>query len=176
METDTALIIDIVFWVIAVCTIVSAIAVVVLKDVFRSALFLVVTFFGIAGMFLLLRAEFLAMVQILLYVGAISVLILFAVVLTRDVEQGSPFNSYLVPVLFVSGLILAGVIFVITNTDWNVSSADMTREQMTAIFSETSVLGNIAGLLITKYVLAFEAVSVVLLGAVIGALALVRRR
>ena len=79
MESDTALIIDIVFWIIAICTIVSAIAVVALKDVFRSALFLVVTFVGVAGMFLLLRAEFLAMVQILLYVGAIAVLILFAV-------------------------------------------------------------------------------------------------
>ena len=92
MESDTVLIIDIVFWIIAISTILSAIAVVLLKDVFRSALFLVVTFIGIAGMFLLLRAEFLAMVQILLYVGAIAVLILFAVVLTRDVEQGSPFN------------------------------------------------------------------------------------
>ena len=127
-------------------------------------------------MFLLLRAEFLAMVQILLYVGAIAVLILFAVVLTRDVEQGSPFNRYLVPVLFISGLMLAGVIFVITNTDWTVTSGDISSEQMTTAFAETSILGNIAELLITKYVLAFEAVSVVLLGAVIGALALVRRR
>ena len=176
MENDTALIIDIVFWIIAVCTIVSAIAVVALKDVFRAALFLVVTFIGIAGMFLLLRAEFLAMVQILLYVGAIAVLILFAVVLTRDVEQGSPFNRYLIPVLVISGLILAGVIFVITNTNWNVNSTDLTSEQITAAFVETSVLGNIAELLMRKYVLAFEAVSVVLLGAVIGALALVRRR
>ena len=116
------------------------------------------------------------MVQILLYVGAIAVLILFAVVLTRDVEQGSPFNRYVIPVLVISGLILAGVIFVITNTEWNVNSADVTSEQMTATFVETSVLGNIAELLIRNYVLAFEAVSVVLLGAVIGALALVRRR
>ena len=76
----------------------------------------------------------------------------------------------------VIGEILAGVIFVITNTEWNVNSADVTSEQMTATFVETSVLGNIAELLIRSYVLAFEAVSVVLLGAVIGALALVRRR
>ncbi|MBR61745.1 MAG: hypothetical protein CL904_03680 [Dehalococcoidia bacterium] len=176
MENDTSLIIDIVFWIIAVSTIVSAIAVVALKDVFRSALFLVVTFIGIAGMFLLLRAEFLAMVQILLYVGAIAVLILFAVVLTRDVEQGSPFNRYLIPVLVISGLILAGVIFVITNTNWNVNSNNITSEQMTAAFVETSILGNIAELLIKKYVLAFEVVSVVLLSAVIGSLALVRKR
>ena len=71
---------------------------------------------------------------------------------------------------------LAGVIFVITNTDWTVTSGDISSEQMTAAFAETSILGNIAELLIKKYVLAFEAVSVVLLGAVIGALALVRRR
>tara|TARA_Y100001936_G_C15907459_1_gene576686 strand:- start:78 stop:608 length:531 start_codon:yes stop_codon:yes gene_type:complete len=176
MENDTSLIIDIVFWIIAVSTIVSAIAVVALKDVFRSALFLVVTFIGIAGMFLLLRAEFIAMVQILLYVGAIAVLILFAVVLTRDVEQGSPFNRYLIPVLLISGLILAGVIFVITNTNWNVNSNNITSEQMTAAFVETSILGNIAELLIKKYVLAFEVVSVVLVSAVIGSLALVRKR
>lgn len=176
MEIDTALIIDIVFWIIAACTIISAIAVVFLRDVFRSALFLVVTFIGVAGMFLLLRAEFLAMVQILLYVGAIAVLILFAVVLTRDVEQGSPFNSYIIPALAISGLILAGVIFVIINTGWNVTSAEIGSEKLTSAFSETSIVGNIAELLIKKYVLAFEAVSVVLLGAVIGALALVRRR
>ena len=176
MENDTSLIIDIVFWIIVVSTIVSAIAVVALKDVFRSALFLVVTFIGIAGMFLLLRAEFIAMVQILLYVGAIAVLILFAVVLTRDVEQGSPFNRYLIPVLLISGLILAGVIFVITNTNWNVNSNNITSEQMTAAFVETSILGNIAELLIKKYVLAFEVVSVVLVSAVIGSLALVRKR
>ncbi|PZC43347.1 MAG: NADH-quinone oxidoreductase subunit J [Chloroflexi bacterium] len=176
METDTAFIIDVVFWIIAVCTIFSAIAVVFLRDVFRSALFLVVTFIGVAGMFLLLRAEFLAMVQILLYVGAIAVLILFAVVLTRDVEQGSPFNGYIAPALVISGLILAGVIFVIINTDWNMTSGEIGSEELTFAFSETNIVGNIAELLIKKYVLAFEAVSIVLLGAVIGALAIVRRR
>ena len=75
--TEGALITEIVFWVMALSTVVSAIAVVQIRDLFRSALFLIVTFLGVAGMFILLRAEFLAGVQLMIYVGAISVLIIF---------------------------------------------------------------------------------------------------
>ena len=77
--TESALATDIAFWVIAVSVIISAVAVVHMRDVFRAALFLVVVFLGTAGLFVLLRAEFLAVVQVIVYVGAISVLILFAI-------------------------------------------------------------------------------------------------
>ncbi len=180
--TESTLIVDIVFWAIAVSSIVAAVAVVVLKDVFRAALFLVVTLLGVAGMFILMRAEFLAVVQVLIYIGAISVLIIFAVVTTRDIEQGSPFNALRTPVLVVVGLLGAGVAFVVYNTDWSlIDTAAATgvvttaaAEEMAAVFENT--VPTIAGLLITDYVLAFEVASVVLLAAVIGALALLRKR
>ena len=77
---------EIAFWVLTLCTLISAIAVVQIKDLFRAALFLIVTLLGVAGLFILLRAEFLAGVQLMIYVGAISVLIIFAILMTRDVE------------------------------------------------------------------------------------------
>ena len=71
MTQESALVFDIAFWIIAGSTVIAAIAVVQLKDLFRAAMLLGVSFFGVAVMFILLRAEFLAMVQILVYVGAI---------------------------------------------------------------------------------------------------------
>ena len=180
--TEASLIVDIVFWAIAAGTVVAALAVVMLRDVFRAALFLVVALLGTAGLFVLMRAEFLAVVQVLIYVGAISVLIIFAVVTTRDMEQGSPFNSLKFPVLIVAALLLAAVAFVIFSTDWNVTDAALASGQVPAAAADEiarvydNTVPGIAGLLISDYVLAFEVASVVLLAAVVGALALIRRR
>ena len=192
--TEAALITDIAFWVIAVSSIVAAIAVVQLRDLFRAALFLAVSFFGVAGLFVLLRAEFLAIVQVLIYVGAISVLIVFAVLMTRDVEQGNPSNRLRIPAGILALLFLAVTIFVAVSTDWNLledvipepGSADIaasaggkalaseTAARVEAVFENT--IPNIAELLLQDFVLAFEVASVLLLAAVIGALALVRER
>lgn len=180
--TESTLIVDIVFWTIAVSTIVAAFAVVQLRDLFRSALFLIVAFLGVAGMFILLRAEFLAMVQILIYVGAISVLIIFAIFMTRDVEEGSPGNTLRLPMGIAAVLFGAVAIFVVTGTDWNTLDAAIaagtfsvsTVNEVTTVFSNT--VPWIGQLLLQDYVLAFEVASVVLLAAVIGALALIRER
>ena len=118
--TESALITDVAFWVIAVSTVVAALAVVQLKDVFRAALFLVVCFLGVAGMFVLLRAEFLAIVQVLIYVGAISVLIIFAILMTRDVEQGNPSNRLRIPAALLALLFLAATASVALGTDWDI--------------------------------------------------------
>ena len=72
--TEGVLITEIIFWVMALSTVVSAIAVVQIRDLFRSALFLIVTFLGVAGMFILLRAEFLAGVQLMIYVILIQIM------------------------------------------------------------------------------------------------------
>jgi len=180
--TEDSLIIDIVFWVIAISTIVAALAVVHLKDLFRAALFLVVAFLGAAGLFVLLRAEFIAVVQVLIYVGAISVLIIFAILTTREIEQGNPFNRLRLPAFVLTGMFLAGVLFAVFTTEWNIldkAIADGTFDVGTAtaignIFADT--VPRIAGLLMQEYVLAFEVASVVLLAAIIGALTLMRER
>ena len=179
---EASLITDVVFWVIAVSTIVAAIAVVQLRDLFRAALFLIVAFLGVAGLFVLLRAEFLAAVQVLIYVGAISVLIIFAILMTKDVEEGSPYNRGRVPLGIVAALFAAVAIFVAVGTDWNLLDpaiadgrlSDGVVDQIGKVFGDT--IPHIGRLLIREFVLAFEIASVVLLAAIIGALALVRER
>ena len=178
--TEDSLFIDIVFWVIAVSSIVSAIAVVQSKDLFRAAMFLIVSFIGVAGLFVLLRAEFLAAVQVVIYVGAISVLMLFAILMTRDVEAGSPSNRKVVPVAIVAALFGAVAVFVAVDTDWNELETALGPGGVAAgltgdvgdVFSNTVPV--VARLLIRDFVLAFEVASVLLLAAIIGALALVR--
>ena len=181
--TEGTLLIDIVFWAIAVSSIVAAVAVVQLRDVFRAALFLIVSFIGVAGMFILLRAEFLAAVQVLIYVGAISVLIIFAILMTRDVEAGSPSNYLSVPAGILAALFGAVAIFVAVSTNWNLletaidqlaPGAGQVENETIGVFS--NAIPSIARLLVRDFVLAFETASVLLLAAVIGALALIRER
>lgn len=180
--TEAALFTDIIFWVIAVSSIVAAIAVVQLRDVFRAALFLIMSFIGVAGMFILMRAEFLAAVQILIYVGAISVLLIFAILMTADVEEGSPANMMRIPVGIVAALFGGIAIFIAVSTDWNLLDTALdtgvisgaAADKVVEVFSNT--IPWIARLLIRDFVLAFEIASVLLLAAVIGALAIVRER
>lgn len=178
--TEGTLVVDIVFWITAVSTIIAAIAVVQMKDLFRAALFLIVSFFGVAAIFVLLRAEFLAVVQVLIYVGAISVLILFAVLMTRDVEEGSPSSGLRFPAGVLAIAFGAAAIFVAVSTDWNLlkTATDAGSFGAGTVAEIGNVFGNtvpvIARLLIRDFVLAFEIAGVLLLAAVIGAMALVR--
>jgi len=192
--TEAAFITDVGFWVIAISTIVATVAVVQLKDVFRAALFLVVSFLGVAGMLVLLRAEFLAVVQVLIYVGAISVLILFAILMTRDVKHGNPTNGLWLPVGMSALMFLLVAIFAVLNTEWSlieqvnpmVESNDSGPVTVGGALSLDTVTGinriysntipTIADLLLRDFILAFEIASVLLLAAVVGALALVRER
>jgi NADH-quinone oxidoreductase subunit J len=74
---------QVIFIILSAVALIGAVGVVTNRNLFRSALFLVLSFIGVAGFYVLLEAEFLAMVQILVYVGAISILIIFAVMLSR---------------------------------------------------------------------------------------------
>ena len=85
---------DLVFYLLAAIALVASIAVIMVRDIFRAALCLIVLFMSVAGFFLLLHADFLAIVQVLIYVGAISILIIVAIMLTRDARQGLPLNNY----------------------------------------------------------------------------------
>ena len=81
---------DVVFWFLAIAAIGAALGVVLVRDLFRAALLLIVVFIAVAGFFVLLNAEFLAVVQVLIYAGAISILIIFAVMLTPGRSAGEP--------------------------------------------------------------------------------------
>ena len=177
-DTEASLLVNIIFWVIAASSIIAALAVVVLRDLFRAALFLIVSFLGVAGMFVLLRAEFLAVVQVLVYVGAISVLIIFAILMTRDVEEGSPSNRFRLPMAIFSVLFAAVAIYVAVSTNWNTLESAIAAGTITNRIGEvySNTIPWIGRLLLRDFVLAFEVASVVLLAALIGALALIRER
>ena len=185
---------DVVFWLLSVAAIAAALGVVLVRDLFRAALLLVGVFVAVAGFFVLLNAEFLAVVQVLIYAGAISVLIIFAVMLTRDVQRGNLPNRLQIPAALFAALLLASLVTVAVDTKWEFlpeerqSTVDIVQtgavvnldeETLTAAGvapEDTEQVENagLADLLIGKFVLPFEAVSVLLLAALIGALALVR--
>ena len=145
----------------------SAVMVVSIKNIFHSALFLVLCFFSVAGIYILLEAEFLAAVQILIYVGAITILMIFAIMLTHRMYSAKikQSNEQVVPGLIIVGALLVATIFALGGTAWKLSFE-------TPPVQSTVGIGR---LLLTKYVLPFEIVSVVLLTALIGAVIIARR-
>ncbi len=159
---------DIAFWVLAVVSVGAALAVVLLHDIFRAALFLVLCFFTVAGIYITLSADFLAGAQVLIYVGAIGVLILFAIMLTRESRRGSPSGRLRLPALLVGLLFLVTMVFVVVSTDWHVTAELPTEPTTTAIAQ--SIFGE------DGFVLAFEIAAALLLAAVIGAIVLVREK
>ena len=154
------------FWILAAVTVGSALCIILLRDVFRAALFMVLCFVTIAGIFVTLRADFLAAVQILIYGGAISIIIIFAIMLTHDTRRGSPAGRLRFSAVLAAGLLLLTFIGVVTMTQWPLSTEPPLEETTTII----------AGTLFTQFVLPFEVASVLLLAAIIGAIVLVREK
>ena len=164
---------NVAFWVLSTVSVVCALGVVLLRDLFRSALLLIGVFLAVAGLFVLLSAEFLAVAQVLIYVGAISILVIFAIMLTRDVQHGNMPNRLHPTAVVVCSVLLVVFISTFLRTEWDLLPAvlPMGLEQVL-----TNTPNWLAMLLLREYVLPFEAVSVLLLAAVIGALALVREK
>jgi NADH:ubiquinone oxidoreductase subunit 6 (subunit J) len=160
--------ISIAFWILAAIGVMAALAVVLLRDVFRAALSLVLCFLTVAGIYITLSADFLAAVQILIYVGAISVLIILAIMLTREVQRGSPSNKLQIPAFIVAILFLGGVVFAMLNTPWAVSSTPPLEPTTPAI----------AGLLFGEggFILPVEIAPLLILAAILGAIVLVREK
>jgi len=132
-----------------------------------SVFALLVTFFGVAGLYVFLEADFLAAVQLLIYVGGVLVLLLFGVMLTgRIVDVRISHGSANRIVGGIAALSMAGILaFVILTTTWNTVGAHTISDTVTTI-------GN---LLMTKWLLPFEIASILLLAALIGAAMLARR-
>ena len=159
---------DIAFWVLAIVTVGAALAVVLFRDIFRAALFLILCFLSVAGIYVILSADFLAAVQILIYVGAISVLIILAIMLTREVQQGSPSNKLRIPALLMAILFLGVVGFALINTPWQVSTV-APLEPTTAALA-VKLFGE------SGFILVVEMAAVLLLVAILGAIVLVREK
>jgi len=161
---------DIVFFVFALITIVSAFVVVFSRNIMYAAFSLLFTFFGVAGLYAMLHADFLAVTQVLIYVGGILVLLLFGVMLTNkvisvDIKTGTLQTG---PALIVTA-ILAGTLAGLFYSTWR--TAPVTASQVQGTTTKT-----IGEMLMTSYLLPFEIASVVLLVALIGATFMARKK
>ncbi len=164
---------EVVFWALAAVTIGGALLVVVQRNMFRASLSLIVSFLGVAGIFAQQNAEFLAVAQVMIYVGAVSILVVFAVMFTRDVPHASRATNLQPLAIISAALILSGLVWAIVQAEWQVLPEALPGPLEAVLVNTPAELGL---LLLSDYVLAFEAVGVLLLAAVVGALALVRER
>ena len=160
---DQGILMYIAFFALAGLTLLAALAVVALKNLFRSALALVVAFIGVAGIYFLLQAEFLAVVQILIYVGAITVLIIFAIMLTRRLMEQHlvQFTGKWWVAAPLAFALFAMIALVAYSTTW------LLRPREALPSDAVAALGT---RLMTTYLLPFEIASVLLLVALVGAI------
>jgi NAD(P)H-quinone oxidoreductase subunit 6 len=162
MDISTA-----VFYLIAIITVGSAAVVAFSRNIIYSAFSLLGTFAGVAGLYVFLGADFVAGVQLLIYVGGILVLILFAVMLTHRITDVEITNRAAgrVPGLLIVGVFLVILIQTIRETPW-VRVKEVAHQPTTA---------KIGDLFLENYLLPFELASLVLLAAMIGAVVLSRK-
>lgn len=159
------------FWVLSAITVASSLLVLVARNLMHALVFLVLAFLGMAGLFVTLSADFIAVAQILIYAGSISVLMVFAVMLTPLASRDNGNSLYVIPAT-LGGLGIAALVgFVALDTDW----PERTGAALAATDWE-STAGTIGDLLLNRYVLAFEVASVLLLIALLGAILLVQER
>lgn len=157
---------EITFWFIAGLTIVSAVMVVYGKKLLNSAIALLFTLFGVAGLYIFLWADFLAAVQVVVYIGGILILIIFGIMLTNrittvHISQSSVQRGY-------GGIVVVGLMgflgWMIVRTPW-LQEHSVEPDQTVA---------TIGKLILTDYLMPFEVASILLLGALIGAATLSR--
>jgi len=151
------------FWILSAVTLVAAGGVMVSRNLLHAVLFLILTFVGVAGFFVLLSADFIAMAQVIIYVGAIAVLVLFAILLTPRASRDNGETKMLLPGVLLSVCLAAVFLFVIQDATWSEAAAD-----------PGIGAGQLGEALLTTWVLPFEVASVLLTAALVGAIMLAR--
>lgn len=157
---------DVLFMVLAAVLLGSSLLVVILRDIIRCGLAMIAAFGALAGIYVMLGAPFVAAAQVIVYIGAIAVLILFAVMLTqaKNAPTRLVFQTQAIPAAIAAIALAVIVALTVTATDWG--------EVGSRIATATDAL---ARLLFNQYILPFEVVSVLLLAAVIGGVFLAKR-
>lgn len=140
---EASAVVSFAFWVASAITIAAAIMVVTVRDVFKAAVFLAGTFIGVSAIFFLLNAEFVGVVQILVYVGAVSILIAFSVMMISDVSRGSQPSRGRYASVTISALVLASIAVTAYNTEWALNS-DLTNPDAIAGLAGSFVEDEIA--------------------------------
>lgn len=158
---------DLIFYLFAAITILSAFFVVTNRNIVYSAFFLLFTFFGVAGIYVLLGADFVAIVQLIVYVGGILILLLFGVMLTNkitnvEIKTGT-INIY--PAVIGVGLLSGSLLAALITSNWKTFPTE-------APLPTTAALGT---MLLQEYSLVFELLGIILLIALIGAASIARR-
>lgn len=158
---------NVAFWILAVSMVAAAIGVVRSQNVVHAALFLVVVLAGVAAQYVLLAAEFVAWVQVLIYIGAVIILFLFGIMLTRapmrgdgDLDNDQRWSAAVV------ALFLAGVLTTLLVDEFGSKDVVLRAPTRTA---------TVANAIFRTYVIPFELVSILLLAALVGAVVVARR-
>ena len=159
---------QILFWILAVISLFSAVMVISSKNPVYSVLWLIVTFFTISGHYLLLNAQFLAIVNIIVYAGAIMVLFLFVIMLMNLSKETEPQKNRW---LKLAGAVAGGSLLLVL-----VAALRTTESQMTEMGTGTiGLIQNLGQVLFTQYVVPFEIASILFLSAMIGAVVIGKR-
>lgn len=158
------------FWLFAAAVIGGAIGCVTMRNVFHAALMLILSLIGVGGFFVLNNAEFLAMVQVIIYIGGIMVLFLFGIMVSQniigqEVEQLAPHSP-------LAALMAFGLFLMMAFIGLTISFPTQPRGDLFALESNTQAIG---WSLMTTFTLPFECASLMLLMAMLGAIVLVRK-
>jgi NADH-quinone oxidoreductase subunit J len=158
---------NVAFGIVALVMAVAAVAVVTVRNVVHAALSLVVVLAGVAAQYVILQAEFVGLVQVLIYIGAVIILFLFGIMLTRSpmrrsAELDNDQRSWAVAV----ALLILGVLVVLLNKTFG-------GQRIT--FAAPTDTGVLADSIFRTYVVPFEVVSILLLASLVGAIVLARR-
>ena len=158
---------DIIFYLFAAVTLLSAFFVVTTRNIVRAAFFLLFTFFGVSGIYVLLGADFVAIVQLIVYVGGILILLIFGVMITNKITQVDIKTGTVqtLPAAIVVGVFTGMIGHIILNTDWLQAGTEMPE----------STLSSLGSMLLNEYVLVFELLGILLLVALIGAASMARK-
>ena len=161
---------QVVFIIASAIALGGAVGVVTTRNLFRAALFLVLSFVGVVGLFVLLEAELLAMIQLLVYVGAISILIIFAIMLSRRLMSPKyrARNEQWVWALVAAVVLFAILVVILIQVDWPFAQASV----------PDGTLVELGKALVDpeQFLLVFEVASVLLLVALVGAVIVARER
>jgi NADH-quinone oxidoreductase subunit J len=158
---------DIIFYLFAAVTLISAFFVVTTRNIVHSAFFLLFTFFGVAGIYVLLGADFVAIVQLIVYVGGILILLIFGVMLTNKITnvQIKTGTMQMLPAAIGVGLFSGLLLSIIINTNWKVIPTVVPLQNV----------GTIGTIMLSEYVVIFELLGIILLIALLGAASIARR-
>ena len=201
---DSGIFATIAFYVASALTIASAIIVVTQRDLVRAVVALAMSFVGVAAIYFILNAEFIGVVQVLVYVGAISILIAFAVMFIGDLANAGTLSQNRLISAIAALLLLASIIFVTYNTDWTAIEDVTDPDAVAGLVGSYQIVGtdfddvtisavdvgtdgarggvlidgssHIGAFLIHELILPFETLGLLLIAALIGALIVIRGR